>query len=287
MNTRVCTIADVTADGIRPLVRFVLSGGRFRVTAARGKSDVARSIMRTPVFLPGGRRQVTAAENPAGWFSGLPAAYQGTRMRAVMSKGVSAAFDPDEPRDEAGKWTVARGLKPVKERAYTGEQKTPVVRLSKMQTRDIGEQLAVQYAKRYLPNGDDARLLNTVRNNVPVDIQADHTLIEAKCGLASVTPSARQWNAKIGQPGKAYYELDREGRAKWNDAERRAILHRKKAMLRRASEETGTRIKGMTITSIIDPDRRLADLYVFRGFHLRIGWNSEDARKNYVGSFRY
>jgi len=41
------------------------------------------------------------------------------------------------------------------------------------------------------------------------------------------------------------------------------------------------------VAVIVDHDRRIADVYRFDGFHSRIAWNSEQAKKGYVGSYRY
>lgn len=41
------------------------------------------------------------------------------------------------------------------------------------------------------------------------------------------------------------------------------------------------------MTTIIDPDRRVVDVYRFDGFHHRIAWNSETAKKGYVASYKF
>ena len=58
-------------------------------------------------------------------------------------------------------------------------------------------------------------------------------------------------------------------------------------MLKRASKALGSKVSGVTITSIINADTRTADVYVFKGYHLRIGWTSDMAKEGFVGSFNY
>ena len=41
------------------------------------------------------------------------------------------------------------------------------------------------------------------------------------------------------------------------------------------------------MTCIINPDTKTADIYKFEGWHDRIGWNSEEAKKAYVGTVKY
>jgi hypothetical protein len=43
----------------------------------------------------------------------------------------------------------------------------------------------------------------------------------------------------------------------------------------------------VAIATIVNPDTRTVDVYRYSGFHLRIGWRSELARKSYVGSYQY
>ena len=66
-----------------------------------------------------------------------------------------------------------------------------------------------------------------------------------------------------------------------------AILERKTAAIMELSKELHHKVGGSTMTTIINPDTKTVDIYRFQGFHLRIPWNSPEAKKAYVGSFRY
>lgn len=175
------------------------------------------------------------------------------------------------------------------ERAWDGEQRKLRTRLSKLETGQVGELVAIEFLRKHgLP---DARAMNLDRNNYPIDLLGDHRAIEVKAGLASNGRSAQQWRATIGQPGPAEQRWLRTAsaakKAAWNERKQREIIKRKERAAREVSRRTGRNVRGMTVAVILDPDRRIADVYRFDGFHSRIAWSSEQARKGYVGSYRY
>lgn len=207
------------------------------------------------------------------------------------------SFDPSQPRwpagtDRGGEWRDEGGgvrLTSTDDRAFQGRQVDTDTRLSKQETGEIGEAAALAYLKRQ--GLVDAKPLNMEQNNFPVDLIEDHELIEVKAGVVSNSQSAQQWRATIGQPGKTerawLKTATADEKRAWNAEKSAAILKRKNAVLADYTRRTGNRAKGKTITTIIDPDRRIVDVYEFEGFHLRIGWNSSEARSAYKGSFSY
>jgi len=215
--------------------------------------------------------------------------------------GVKAHYDPDQPRvpkgegDESGEWTSeggggARSITAVEERAFNGQRIETETTLSKQEAGALGERVVIAYLQEER-GFKDASALNMERSNFPVDLVQDHELIEVKTGMVSNGPSAQHWRATIGQPGKAEREwlataTAVEKRA-WNQRKSAAILERKGKVLADWSRRHGIEAKGRTITTIINPDTKTVDLYEFSGFHLRIKWNSPEAEKAYVGSYRY
>jgi hypothetical protein len=194
--------------------------------------------------------------------------------------------------DDTGRFTTGGGvaLEKSNERAFAGRQVETITQLSKLETGSLGEEIAVAYFRDHV-GIKDVRSINVGRNNAPVDAVGDHTAIEIKTGLVSNSKSAQQWRATIGQPGKEETEwlrkASREEKATWNEKKAQAILDRKIAALKELSKELGVNMKPKTVGVIIHADRRKADIYVFDGFHHRIGWTSDLAKKSYVGTYSY
>jgi hypothetical protein len=203
------------------------------------------------------------------------------------------AFDPDEARDEHGRWTrggETPSLKQSTGKAWNGNIVPVRTPLSKQDVGKLGEAIAIGYLKT-VQGLSDARHLNSKLNNFPVDLIQDHGAIEVKTGLVSNGKSAQQWRATIGQPGKAetawLKTASAEDKAKWNHAKSLQILDRKNAALAQLSKELGKKVKASTLCMIVNPDKKTVDIYQFKGFHLRIGWTSPEAKKGFVGSFKY
>lgn len=175
------------------------------------------------------------------------------------------------------------------ERAWDGTQKETKTKLSKNETGEIAEKATVVYLRS--KGLTDAGQLNTKKQNYALDVMAGNTVYEVKGGLVSNGKAAQQWRATIGQPGKKeaarLKTMAPAQKRALNDRKRAGILKRKRAALREVAKATGQRVKGKTMTSIIDPDRKIVDLYEHKGFHLRIGWKSPEAKRAYVGSFKY
>jgi hypothetical protein len=190
------------------------------------------------------------------------------------------------PKGQGGRAGAKHGdLTHTTERALHGSGGT----LSKQETGQLGEQLAVRYLKGL--GFRDARVAETARNNFAVDLVEDHHAYEIKAGLAGVSRSAQQWRATIGQPGKQesawLARASAAAKLRWNDRKRALILARKQAAVQELARRTGRAVEGRTMALIIDHRRRIVDVHVFDGFHLRIGWNSPQAARAYRGSFKY
>ena len=180
-------------------------------------------------------------------------------------------------------------LKAVQERAWSGTPTATKTVLSKQQAGALGEKLVMSYLHHQ--GKSDARPMNAKVNNYAVDMLQNHGAIEIKTGLVSNGKTAMHWRATIGQPGKqetAWLKTaSKEEKREWNKGKAAAILDRKNAALKAISKQLGKPVKGRTITTIINPDKKTVDVYEFKGFHLYIRWTSPEARKGYVGTFSY
>lgn len=133
-------------------------------------------------------------------------------MSAAVSPDLAVVikdFDESQhPRDWTGKFTSGgdtgessgAGLKSVSSRAWAGKAQTIKTSLSKLEVGALGERTTEAYlwSLGHVP----VKPTNAKINNFPVDLLADHMAVEVKTGLVSNGPSAQQWRATIGQPGK-------------------------------------------------------------------------------------
>jgi hypothetical protein len=175
------------------------------------------------------------------------------------------------------------------QRVFTGKVVETKAKLSKLEVGAIGEQMVIDYLRSQ--GKRDARTMNVRVNNAPVDLLQNHTAIEVKTGLVSNGKGAQQWRATIGQPGvketQWLAKASSKSKAAWNERKAQAILDRKQQALKQISKELGRKVTGSTFALILNPDRKQADMFRFNGFHLRIGWNSPQTSKAYVGTFAY
>ena len=214
------------------------------------------------------------------------------------------AYNPDEPRikggPHSGEWTSGGGggggvhnpgikITPTKERAWDGKQTDEKGGISKLETGRLGESIVLAYLQSQ--GMTDARPLNAKTNNFPVDAIEDHGVIEIKTGLSTNGKSAQQWRATIGQPGKEETKwlksASAEEKAAWNEGKAGEIISRKEAAVKEISREQGHEVKGRTMTVILNPSTKVADIYQFSGFHSRIAWGSAQAKAGYIGSVKY
>jgi hypothetical protein len=133
--------------------------------------------------------------------------------------------------------------------------------------------------------------LNLNRNNFPIDLVQDHQSIEAKTGLVSNRTDAQKWRLTIGEPGKKEKAWLKKASVKqkssWNARKQEMIVARKKKCLQELSKKLGKQVKASTITVLLNPDKKLADIYVFNGWHNSIRWNSPESKKAYKATVRY
>lgn len=204
-------------------------------------------------------------------------------------RGHGGRFGSGEGKDAAGakvKLTAAKSG----ERAFTGEPAALQSTLSKQETGKLGEELAGAYVRDTYKV--DVNHLNYERNNFPVDLLGDHRYaVEVKTGLASNGATAQQWRMTIGQPGKAesawLAKASPNEKAAWNEQKQLAISDRKAAAIKLVESQTHTSLIAKTVTMVVNPDKKLVDVYEFNGFHDRIGWKSPEAHAAYKGTFRY
>jgi len=192
----------------------------------------------------------------------------------------------------AGVWggSTSSGGAPAKKtgRVWTGtQQEKSEKRLSKIETGELGERLAIKAAEEKLKA--EFATFNTHVNNSPIDIAGDHTAIEVKTGLASNGKSAQHWRATIGEPGKVEKELLKqmtpEQKRANNTWKRQEILRRKNETVASMSKIAGKEIKGITIGIILSPDATRADVYFIPGFHQRMAWDKYATDEYYVGTY--
>lgn len=181
-------------------------------------------------------------------------------------------------------------VKLTKKRAFNGEPVELKTQLTKQETGRVGEAVALAYL-RDIKGFMDAKPMNTAKSNFPIDLIEDHAPTEIKAGLASNSAKAQQWRLTFSKESKsekaAYEKMSLKERTTWNHHKQERIRERKEAVLKQIQKETGMKAKPRTITTIINPDTKTADIYVFKGFHDRIGFNSDQARAAYVGSVTY
>ncbi len=214
-------------------------------------------------------------------------------------------YDPSEARDSDGKWTGGGGssahpgsehgskvkVTKSKERAFDGA--TPVqtkTTLTKQETGRVGEAVVLAYMKDVM-GLKDAKPMNSTKTNFPIDLIEDHKPTEVKAGLASNGRKAQQWRLTFSKETKAekdwYEKATPEQRKSWNTEKQKRIHERKEKVIKALEKETGKKISPRTMTVVINPDTKTADVYVFEGWHDRIDWQSDLAKKSYKGSVKY
>lgn len=63
-------------------------------------------------------------------------------------------------------------------------------------------------------------------------------------------------------------------------------MTRKAKMLERMSKEAGRPITGKTLGVILSPDGKQGDVFMFDGFHLRLGWSQHATDDYYLGTYQ-
>jgi 2'-5' RNA ligase len=299
-----------TKDAVAPSMSAgdMTTGGAFigpasfgrGITLHRGRPAILKRIRRKKpglavgkTFEPDGKTET--AHKPAG-------SPEGGQFTTGSGGGSSAAGDGGkkpkkaaaskaEPAPHPGSvHGSAVTVKPSKERAWDGKPAPLKTALTKQETGQVGEAVALAYLKSVM-GAADARPLNLEMPNAPIDLIEDHAPTEVKAGLAGNSKKAQQWRltfSKESAKEKALYEtMSKEERAAWNAQKQKRIKERKDAMVKVLEKRTGGKVKPRTLTLIVNPDTRTADVYLFDGLHDRIGWAGPETEKAYRGSVKY
>lgn len=174
------------------------------------------------------------------------------------------------------------------DRAYNGKTEPTETKVSKSKVGRLSEDIIIAYLRSH---GLSADPLNLQRNNYPIDIMQGNNMIEVKGGLVSNGPSALHWRMTIGEPGpteKALIaKMGKSEKQEHNRLKQKLIMQRKVSMVRTYSRRLGHQMEGRTMTLILNPDKGLADIYSFKGFHQRIGWKAKQVKDAYVTTVSY
>ena len=166
--------------------------------------------------------------------------------------------------------------------------------LTKPEQGAIGEAIVAEYLAQQ--ERDQVYASNAGQPNFPIDLvsineDGSGEVIEVKAGSAGNSKGAQQWRLTIGEPGEKekalLAEMSPEDKARWNDNKEEQILVRKEIAMKQIATNIGRPVKGRTLTVIINPDTKVADVFEFDGFHQRIGWNSQEAKQGFKGTFKY
>lgn len=217
-----------------------------------------------------------------------PKGQGGAGAESAKKKGVDAKAKPTYHPGSAHGSSVS--ITTSKQRAFNGKDpialKNP---LTKQETGRVGEAIVLAYLKSQ--GFDDAKPMNSGATNFPIDMIEDHRPTEVKAGLASNGRKAQQWRLTFSKETKteieAYDKMDEGERAEWNAEKQKRIKERKQAVISDLEKKYGKPIHPRTVTVVINPDTQTADIYAFDGFHDRIDWQSDLAKKSYVGSVTY
>jgi hypothetical protein len=243
-------------------------------------------------------------EDPATW---PPLFDVEEAIRQLREQGMADPIAVEEPplgkgwedveRDDKGRWWHGSGgtpdvkVTPVKERAWSGEPTETKESLGHKALGNLGENIIAAYMKSQGAN--DIRPLNVKVNNFPIDMMHDHEVIECKSGPVSNGRSGQQWRITLGEPAKSEKEwlkhASSEEKRLHNQKKMEHIVQRKQDKLEeyRKGSGAGKKAHGSTMTTIINLDKKTADIYKFPGFHQRVDWNSPMAAKAYVGTVKF
>jgi hypothetical protein len=237
----------------------------------------------------------------------------GARIQTTMADmaAMLVKYSPDQPRDEHGRWTAGGGggiaekptppepvdarvvvpkLRRVKDRVWSGGVNPPLESdMSSQDTGKVAENIALAYLRQF-EGHKDAEHANVERKNYPVDLQHNHEVIEVKGGRSDNTRGARRWRLTFQTTDREQElgsKMTPDQWATYNRDKSADILVRKQAAMDELSRRVGRPVQARTVTAIVNPDRRVADLFSFQGFDKEIAWTSAKAKKGFIGTFSY
>jgi HK97 family phage portal protein len=209
--------------------------------------------------------------------------------------------ESQHPRDEYGRWaSVGSGITlkavPSEQRAFTGEPIETENKLSKQEKGRLGEEILASWLRTQSALGlDDVKTHYT--SNYPLDLLGFKDgkpvgAYECKSGTVDNKKDSQDWRLKIGEPGKAEKALlaamSPEDKKRHNQQKRADIHTRKYNALAEINQQQGVEnVKLRTLAVVIDPDRKVVDVYQFEGVHDFIGWKSDLMKQGYQGSYEY
>ena len=182
---------------------------------------------------------------------------------------------------ESGKESTS--ITQTKDRVFAGDPVRVKRAIGKQGTGRIGEALAVRLT--------GAKHMNGKWNNFPIDLVRGDTVYEVKAGLVSNRRDAQKWSLTFGEPGKKEKQwlanASAASKARWYDKKGDMILVRKQKVMAELEKKIGRKIKAKTMTFIVNPDKKTADVFEFDGFHPVIRWKSEQAAAGYKRTVKY
>jgi hypothetical protein len=198
----------------------------------------------------------------------------------------------DQPQKLMARPAELPTLTPLADRAFRGKPVPQESTLTKQQVGAVGEDIALAYLRQVLGETSAIRA-NEAIANFPVDLLIPgQGVIEVKTGNIGNQKGSQQWRLTIGEPSAAEKALiatmTPAERSAYNDRKEEQIVARKEAVMQEIKKANGgIEPTSRTLTVILDPDRHVAEVYLFEGFHARIGWTSAAAERAYVGTFAY
>ena len=184
-------------------------------------------------------------------------------------------------------------VKETKVRAISDDL-TPVpikTKLSKQETGRVGEAVVLAWLQSQKAT-KDAVLNNTSSGKAgtsqSIEMLADSMAPEITAGLCSNGRDAQKWRITFSmnmskEQQAAYAAASPEQKAEFNARMQQACYEGKMARLVELERETGKTIKPVTVTTVLNPDTRTADIYVTDGYHPVLRW--KDAKR--VASVEY
>lgn len=173
------------------------------------------------------------------------------------------------------------------ERFWAGQVDEAESKLDKLQTGELGEQLAIKAIEDKL--GIKLTTLNVGMNNSPIDLGSPEMAVEVKAGLSSNGKGNQRWRANLGEFGKTEKDLvsqmNPETKREYFSRKSQAILERKNKLLNELSEMSGQEVKGFTAGVILSPDGSRGDVFLIPGFHLSLNWGKHATDENHIGSY--